>query len=222
MKLKRIQVPLEIRATGENGVVEGYGSVFGNEDSYGDIVAKGAFLESLAQHRAKGTMPAMLWQHNADWPVGKWTSISEDERGLKMTGVLNMKTTRGIEAYEHLKAGDISGLSIGFMTKSYEYDEEKSIRTLTAVDLWEVSLVTFPANEMARVMDTRSADEIGQMTEREIERYLRDAGLSRSCAGAVVHQLSAIQAQRDAATVKDAELKAALISLRSAVARTLK
>lgn len=217
MKLKRMYAPLEIKAASENGLVEGYGSVFGNEDSYGDIVAKGAFVESLKVHKSKGTAPAMLWQHNPDWPVGKWTSIEEDGHGLKMTGQLNIKTSRGIDAYEHLKAGDISGMSIGFVTKAYDYDEEKSIRTLTAVDLWEVSLVTFPANEMARVNETRSVDEIADMTDTEIERALRDAGFSRSEAKGFVHRLKALGAQRNAEAVEAAELKAALLSMKLAL-----
>jgi len=218
MKLKHIYAPLEIKAAGDDGMVEGYGSVFGNEDSYGDIVAPGAFVVSLAEHAAKGTAPAMLWQHKADWPVGKWTEVAEDGRGLRMRCKLNLKTSRGIEAYEHLKAGDISGMSIGFMTKAYAWDEDKSIRTLTAVDLWEVSLVTFPANELARVQETRSADEISAMTETEIERALRDAGFSRTEAKGLVHRLKALGTLRNAEAVEAAELKAALLQTRLALA----
>lgn len=217
MKLHHIYVPLEIKAAGSDGIVEGYGSVFGNEDSNGDIVAAGAFDESLKSHSTKGTSPAMLWQHNPDWPVGKWTDIKEDRTGLKMRGQLNLKTSRGIDAFEHLKAGDVSGMSIGFVTKAYSWDEEKRIRTLTQVDLWEVSLVTFPANELARATEVRSVDGIETMTEREIERALRDAGISRSQTAAFVARLMAIQAQRDAEAVQTAELKAALLQSRLAL-----
>ena len=150
---------LQIKATGEDGTVEGYGSVFGVRDNYDDVIAKGAFIQSLKDHKAAGTMPAMLWQHDADKPIGVWTEMVEDEKGLRIKGQLAMETVKGKEAHALLKMGALNGLSIGFMSKEWSYDRETEVRTLTAIDLWEVSLVTFPANEKARVTNVKASPD---------------------------------------------------------------
>lgn len=85
---------LDLRAIGEDGTIEGYGSVFGVQDSYGDVVAHGAFKASLAAHKAGGTMPAMLWQHDSAVPIGVWTDMSEDDKGLKIKGRLSLRLRR--------------------------------------------------------------------------------------------------------------------------------
>lgn len=178
---KHFRVFAELKAD-EKGVIEGYGSVFGNTDSYGDIVAPGAFSRTLASAEKSGQMPAMLWQHNPDEPIGVWTSMKEDKRGLFVTGQL-ADTQRGREALTLTKMGALTGLSIGYSTVKFEYDQAKDVRTLTDVDLWEVSPVTFPANDKARISAVKSASE---MTEREIEEILRDAGFSRKEAKAFI------------------------------------
>lgn len=150
---------LQIKATGDDGTVEGYGSVFGVRDNYDDVIAKGAFVDSLKSHKAARTMPAMLWQHDADKPIGVWTEMVEDEKGLRIKGQLAMETVKGKEAHALLKMGALNGLSIGFMSKEWAYDRETEVRTLTAIDLWEVSLVTFPANEKARVMNVKAISD---------------------------------------------------------------
>ncbi|WP_294636619.1 HK97 family phage prohead protease [uncultured Aquabacterium sp.] len=149
---------LSIKAA-EDGTVEGYGSVFGVRDSYDDVIAKGAFSGSIAEHKAAGTMPAMLWQHDAEKPIGVWTEMSEDANGLRVKGRLALDTTLGKEAHALLKMGALNGLSIGFMSKQWAYDRETEVRTLTEIDLWEVSLVTFPANEKARVTNVKAVSE---------------------------------------------------------------
>lgn len=108
-------------------------------------MAAGAFVKSLADHKTAGTMPAMLWQHNSDEPIGVWTEMAEDANGLRVKGQLALNTTRGKEAYELAKMGALNGLSVGFITKQFEYDTETDVRTITEADLWEVSLVTFPS-----------------------------------------------------------------------------
>lgn len=155
---------LQIKAAGDDGTVEGYGSVFGVRDNYDDVIAKGAFIQSLKDHKAAGTMPAMLWQHDADKPIGVWTEMVEDEKGLRIKGQLAMETVKGKEAHALLKMGALNGLSIGFMSKEWAYDRDTEVRTLTAIDLWEVSLVTFPANEKARVTTVKaiSDDEVAK------------------------------------------------------------
>lgn len=186
---------LQIKAAGDDGTVEGYGSVFGVRDDYDDVIAKGAFAASLAAHKAAGTMPAMLWQHDAAQPIGVWSEMVEDERGLKITGRLALDTTRGKEAFALLKMGALNGLSIGFMSKQWAYDRESEVRTLTEIDLWEVSLVTFPANTAARVTGVKSAvDEI--TAPRDAERILREAGFSKSDATAYVSRVMRLGAER--------------------------
>lgn len=199
---------LEIRATGDDGSIEGYGSVFGVRDHYDDVIAPGAFVQSLREHKAAGSMPAMLWQHDAGSPIGVWMEMSEDKRGLKIKGQLALETVRGKEAYALLKMGALNGLSIGFISKKWEYEQESDIRTLTEVDLWEVSLVTFPANEKARITGVKSSSEIG--TPKDAERILRDAGFTKADATAYVSRVMRMgEERRDSANSTAKALKSA-------------
>jgi HK97 family phage prohead protease len=182
----------EVRETSADGTVEGYGSVFNVTDSYDDVVAPGAFLASIKAHKAAGTMPAMLWQHEGDEPIGVWDDCTEDGKGLKVRGRLALDTARGKEAQALLKMGAINGLSIGFMSKEWSYSEETDIRTLTEIDLWEVSLVTFPANPKARITSVKSADVAAITTIRQAEKALRDAGFSDDAAVAFIARLKRI------------------------------
>lgn len=205
---------LQIKATGEDGTVEGYGSVFGVRDNYDDVIAKGAFVQSLKDHKASGTMPAMLWQHDADKPIGVWTEMVEDEKGLRIKGQLAMETVKGKEAHALLKMGALNGLSIGFMSKQWAYDRETEVRTLTEIDLWEVSLVTFPANEKARVTNVKSADEMA--TPKDAEKALRDVGFSKSDATAFVSRVMRMgEVRSDSANSTAVAMKAADRLLRS-------
>lgn len=205
---------LQIKAAGDDGTVEGYGSVFGVRDNYDDVIAKGAFIQSLKDHKAAGTMPAMLWQHDADKPIGVWTEMVEDEKGLRIKGQLAMETVKGKEAHALLKMGALNGLSIGFMSKEWSYDRETEVRTLTAIDLWEVSLVTFPANEKARVTNVKSADEMA--TPKDAEKALRDAGFSKSDATAFVSRVMRMgEVRSDSANSTAVAMKAADRLLRS-------
>lgn len=143
---------LRIKALEDTGEITGYASTFGGEpDSYGEIVAPGAFKDSLAEHKRKKTMPKMFWQHQSAEPIGRWTSATEDDLGLLVTGKLNMGVQRGAEAYELLKAGDIDGLSIGYRTRKHSEDSETEVWTLEKVDLFEVSVVSIGANENATI-----------------------------------------------------------------------
>lgn len=190
---------LDLRAIGEDGTIEGYGSVFGVQDSYGDVVAHGAFKASLAAHKAGGTMPAMLWQHDSAVPIGVWTDMSEDDKGLKIKGRLVLATEKGREAYELLKAGALNGLSIGFVATEKSWNDKDGTRTLLGVDLWEVSLVTFPANAKARTTSIKAADASAITTIRQAERALRDAGFSDDAAKAFLASVKRIaHDERDA------------------------
>ena len=170
-----LTVPFELKAVpDEKGAFEGYGSVFGNLDSDADIVVRGAFQESLAEHARRGTMPKLLWQHRPDLPIGVWETIGEDQQGLRVKGRLLLDVQRGREAHALLKAGAIDGLSIGFQTLESETDEQRSVRKLTKLNLLEVSLVTFPANRNAVVSGVKSIQ-----TVREFEAVMRRLGFSK-------------------------------------------
>jgi HK97 family phage prohead protease len=184
-----IAAPVELRfAPGgtEDGIVEGYGSVFGVQDQHGDMVQAGAFAASLARHKAAGTMPAMLWQHDPSEPIGVWERAEEDGRGLKLSGHINLNTVRGREAHALLKQGALNGLSIGFVTEEggAEVDRRTGLRKLTALDLWEVSIVTFPSNRSARVTGVKS-QPVHVESREHLETLLRDAGLAKAAARAV-------------------------------------
>lgn len=176
MNTKHLSRPFEMKSLKSDGTFTGYGSVFGVEDSYGDVVQPGAFKASLEAWKAKGRLPALLWQHRSDSPIGVWRSMAEDDRGLLVEGELALRTQQGTEAYELLKLGAISGLSIGYAIPKGggEWDPKSEQFLLKQVDLWETSLVTFPANEDAQVETVKSAME----SPKTFERFLRDAGLS--------------------------------------------
>lgn len=190
MQTKRLEVQFEIKAINEDGTFTGYGSVFGVKDSYDEIVVSGAFTDSIAVRK-----PALLWQHRSGEPIGVWTQIEEDNIGLKMTGKLALKTQRGAEAYELLKMGAVTGLSIGFQTREDAYDKVTGIRTLKKVDLWETSLVTFPANDAARVQSVKSIEEIESL--RGVEDYLRDAGISSTASKAIIAKIKTLGRRDD-------------------------
>ena len=167
----------------------GYGAVFGNVDSYGDVIAPGAFAKSLAQHKADGSSPLMFLNHDAfgSLPIGKWTDLSEDGYGLKASGQL-LDTTSGRDTYVALKAGAITGLSIGYRPIAWDMRSkpEDPRRTLKEIDLHEVSVVTLPANQKARVQAVKCLGE--EMNQRDLEQLLRECGLSKSEAIAVASQ----------------------------------
>lgn len=179
MKMKRLTRPLNVKAVNEDGSFEGYGSVFNVMDSYRDIVLPGAFKASLKYHKQEKSSPALLWQHDPDNPIGVWKSMEEDEHGLKMTGQLALGTQKGKEAYELLKMGAVKGLSIGFSIgeDGEKFNEDEKVWELSQINLWETSIVTFPANRAAQITDVRADLE----NPREFERQLRDVmGLSQS------------------------------------------
>ena len=186
-----IDFPFEIKSVAADGTFEGYGSVFGVIDSYKEVVDRGAFAESLADWQGKKRMPALLWQHRSGEPIGVWSIMREDDLGLRVEGKLALKTTRGAEAYELLQMRAISGLSIGYVTREDSYDKVTGVRTLKKLDLWEVSLVTFPANDAARVSTVKSIELIESL--KDAESLLRDAGgFSRRDATALVARIKTV------------------------------
>ena len=186
-----LDIPFQIKAVSDDGLFSGYGSVFNVVDSYKEVVSPGAFAESL-----QGRMPSLLWQHRSGEPVGVYTAVREDNIGLHVEGKLALKTVRGAEAYELLKMGAISGLSIGFITREDSYDKVSGIRTLKKVDLWEVSLVTFPANDAARISSVKQINTIESL--KDAENYLRDVGgLSKREALEFVSRIKSLHGRSD-------------------------
>jgi len=146
---KSTSFPLELKST-YFGEFEGYASVFDVVDQHSDIIKKGAFGLALNPKEVK-----LLWQHKPEEPIGWLESIQEDSRGLYVKGKLLLASSRGKEAYELLKGGAISGLSIGFDVIKQSFDH-KAKRIIEEIKLWEVSLVTFPANNEARVLSVKN------------------------------------------------------------------
>ena len=176
----RTSLPLfETRASSE-GVIEGYGATFNGVDSYGDTIAPGAFAESL-----KRGSPLMLWQHRQDTPIGRWTELSEDGRGLFVRGQINLATAAGRDAYAHLREQDINGLSIGYRIPPGGAESRNEVRLIKAVDLAEISIVSLPADSRARVTAVK-AERPG--TLRELQHALQDLGYSRREAAAIARK----------------------------------
>lgn len=145
----------------EGRVIEGYASLFGLTDQGGDAVAKGAFAASLARLGGKGDKVRMLWQHDPTRPIGVWDEIREDDAGLWVKGRLLPEVAQAREAAALIQAGAIDGLSIGYRTIRAERSQ-KGTRVLTEVELWEVSLVTFPMLPEAKV-GRKDADDLREV-----------------------------------------------------------
>jgi HK97 family phage prohead protease len=145
---KRLDFNLQVKSLDDAGRFAGYASVFDVVDSQKDIILRGAFAETL-----KGRVGAikMLWQHQQDEPIGIFERMFEDARGLYVEGRLLLDVAKAREAYALLKEGAIGGLSIGYSPLKYRIHEKSGVRLLSAVELWEISLVTFPANEAAKI-----------------------------------------------------------------------
>ncbi len=134
----------------DGAVISGYASLFGRKDQGGDVVQKGAYAASLKRLDDGGRRVKMLWQHDPAQPIGIWDEVREDARGLWVKGRLLPEVEKGREAAALLAAGAIDGLSIGYRTVKAERDA-KGQRLLQELELWEVSLVTFPMLPEARV-----------------------------------------------------------------------
>lgn len=187
--LKTKAFALKVDDVEETGVFTGYGSIFGNLDSYGEIVEPGAFEKSLARHAKEKTNPLMLWQHDSWEPIGVWDDLVEDRKGLRATGRLLRGVQKADEAYIRLKAGAVQGLSIGYREVKVEPDGNN--RRLKELDLIEISIVSFPANRRARVDGVKSErwEEFARrlrdgdpLPVKDFEDILREAGVPKAMA----------------------------------------
>ena len=158
MALERKYCGAEAALALKDTVIEGYASVFGLADQGGDVVGKGAYGRCLKQMAESGRQVRMLWQHDQGKPIGVWDEIREDAKGLYVKGRILTEVQQGREALVLLEAGAIDGLSIGYRTKQAERSPEGG-RRLTEIELWEVSVVTFPMLPEARVQAGDTGDD---------------------------------------------------------------
>lgn len=182
----------EVKAVNEKGLFSGYASVFGVLDSYNEIVAPGAFIESLAQTRAKSRSLPILWQHRTAEPIGDWKmeSLKEDSHGLIGDGALWLEDAPYARiAHRGMSTRSITGLSIGYYVRDSAFDEKTRIRTLRQLDLVEISIVTTPANDDARVDMVKSKLAHGGLPSLpEFEQLLREAGFSKTQAAVIANR----------------------------------
>ncbi|MBW0157278.1 HK97 family phage prohead protease [Sedimentimonas flavescens] len=171
LELKFSQAGEAVQVT-DGTVIEGYASLYGVPDQGGDVVQPGAYARSLERLRARGGSVKMLWQHDPAQPIGVWDEIREDARGLYVKGRLLLDVERAREAAALIGAGAIDGLSIGYRTVSAQKDA-KGQRLLAELELWEVSLVTFPMLREARV--AAKGDSPDPETWREMVEALNGA-----------------------------------------------
>lgn len=232
-KIEKV-LELEVKSLSDQGVFEGYGSVFGNVDSYGDVVETGAFKNFLDKNKSNAVK--MLWQHNTNEPIGVYEHIAENDKGLYVKGRLLIDDiAKAKEAYALLKAGAINGLSIGFTVDNGGYEISKNgTRHLKSLSLWEVSLVTFPANQRAKVANVKAQDTSNKPTIRDFENYLRESGkFSKSEAVRIASNVDAIlghlyikELQRDAETneisTKDNEFSHDILQILAALENGVK
>lgn len=159
-----LNFPLEIKSVRANGYFAGYASIYDFQDYHDDIITKGAFRESILSN---DNDVKLLWQHDPELPIGNFSSIFEDDNGLYVEGQINLQTSQGQEAYSLLKTKAISSLSVGFTVTDFELEDE--IRIITKAELWEISLVTFPANKHAKIKVVKSLSEEQHMEKQLIE-----------------------------------------------------
>jgi uncharacterized protein len=190
---------LAIQPDADTGTFSGYAARFNTEDLGHDIILPGAFRTSLAARKADGIR--MLFQHDPAEPIGVWDELHEDALGLYAKGHLLPDVARAREVLALIRGGAVDGLSIGFRAVRASKDAKTGLRRISEIDLWEISIVTFPMQPDARIAMVKSHPFAGRTpTSKEFERWLtRDAGFSRSEARALsAHGLKGLSATRNA------------------------
>lgn len=180
----------------DNGIFSGYASVFGGIDSFGDTIMKGAFADTL---KDRARMPLMLYGHDSRNVIGKWTLMEEDDVGLFVEGEFTPNHSLADDVYASTRHGAIDGMSIGFFIPTDGAEQlENGGRRIEKIQLEEISIVGFPADDNARVAQVKMSDEIRSIESiRDAERFLRDADLPISMAKAFISQLRPLY-QREA------------------------
>lgn len=186
-----------------DGSFSGYASLFGVPDLGRDVIEKGAFARSLARRGVSGVR--MLYQHDPAEPIGVWTKLQEDARGLYVEGRLAKGVKRAREVLDLMREQALDGLSIGFRTVKARSEAKSGLRRILEADLWEISVVTFPMLPGARIASVKAAGAKRALpTVRQFERWLtRDAGLTRSEAKTVIAEgFAGLAGRRDAARLE--------------------
>lgn len=205
---EKLARPFAVKTTDEAGSFEGLGAVFNDlhpTSSYAlspewkDRILPGAFVRTIAEHTKAGTLPAMLYMHERGNVVGAWRTMDEGKGGLVLTGQVatGARAPSGETLHNLMKLGALNALSIGFRVRKQTLDQDKKIRDIQDVEVSEISLVDVPGIHRARVTDVKSLDP------NHLERVLRDAGLSRREAKALLAE--GLRALRDAAADDDDE-----------------
>lgn len=196
-------VNLELKEISEEGEFEGYASIFGEIDRGGDIVERGAYAQSLAERPASEIK--LLWQHNVSDVRGRWLEVREDDKGLFCRGKLFLSMEKGRDAYTLVKEKAIDGLSIGYRTVVGDRDRNTGVRHLKQLELFEVSLVTFPMQKTARIHGAKAE---ALPTVRQFEEWLtRDAGFTSRMAKAIIADgYKALHDERDAPSSEEQNL----------------
>jgi HK97 family phage prohead protease len=196
--LEQCQLKFDSKKTGE---FEGYGSVFNSVDKIGDTIQKGAFIDAITKE-----LPKMFINHNhSAIPVGDWLEAGEDSTGLFLAGKIDMNHTDGPSVHSAMLRKAMNGLSIGALKSTLVTEKTATGRLVTKADLKEVSIVTFPMEGNALIMDVKA--EIERIkTLKDAEKILRESGYSKSEATAIVSQIRNI-GQRDAEHVRDEIIK---------------
>lgn len=170
----RFAVPIDTKTLADDGTFEGYASLFDRPDLGQDVIAPGAFSDTLKRRGAGGVK--LLWQHDPASPIGVWDEIREDRKGLYVRGRLLLDVARAKEALALIRDGAIDGLSIGFKLQSGKRDARTGLRRITKLDLWEISVVTFPMLPDARVSALKRMTPLTSASALEFERWLMTEG----------------------------------------------
>jgi HK97 family phage prohead protease len=165
--------PFEIKSIADSGVIEGVISAFGQVDSYGDTIERGAYTKSIERLRREDRKLPLLYQHDPSRPIGVWTDLAERSDGLFGKAELVMEVPDAIAAHALARKGALTGISIGFRVGPDGAHDNGKVRILSEIDLVEASLVTFPADTHARVTAVKSIRDA-----KDIADLLRAAGLS--------------------------------------------
>lgn len=215
-------VELDLKSLSDDGRFSGYGSVFKTVDQGGDIVEPGAFEKSLKRWMGNGRQVPVLWQHKTDEPIGSWADLKEDDHGLLGDAQLWTDDAPYARiAHKGMKTKTITGLSIGYRVKRQEYDKKAEATRLIELDLVEISVVTNPMHDDARVADVKSLLAGGKLPSlKQFEKYLCETGFSNTEATAIASGGLVKLLRGEPGDIKGDELMGMLTDFRSGLKLT--
>ncbi|HFE9867695.1 HK97 family phage prohead protease [Acinetobacter baumannii] len=180
--MNKVYFKMQEQTVQEDGFFSGYLAVFNNIDSHGDVIRKGAFLKTIEEWNSKGKYPAIFWNHDPDEPIGVFTLMREDEKGLYVEGrLLISDIVRAKSTYALMKVKAIDGMSIGYITIQSTHDPQTMIRELLELELVEGSIVAFPSNPNSLISSVKSKLQDGELPSLpEFEKFLRESGFSKT------------------------------------------